>query len=185
MNSNENSGGFFIDGKKRLVLTVDAFSQFQKDELDPDDCTLSDQLHSVTGKAIKSFESHVYSKNKVKWDAEVSETEENKDYDIRIDQIKMLPNSPANIFNTIILAGNNGKVHAKVKNLTNPEDYDYEIWFTIEDPSGNTKSFILDPRLKANTAYSYVNYLIDLINAFPIDAGLKEKLLTVINDFNK
>ena len=71
MNSTENSSGFFIEGDKQIVLIVDAFKQFQKDELDLNFCTLSDQVHSVTGEAIKFFESHVFSENHVKWDCEV------------------------------------------------------------------------------------------------------------------
>ena len=96
----------------------------------------------------------------------------------------MLPISPDNIFETITLPGNNGKVKAKVKKLNNPAEYDYEIWFTIEDPDGDTKSFIIDPRLKASSTNSYMKFLTVIINALPIDGGLKQRLLEVIDDFN-
>ncbi|WP_445384884.1 hypothetical protein ACT6NV_13065 [Robiginitalea sp. IMCC44478] len=183
MTTDANSGDFFVNLKRRLFLTVDAHKLFQKEKLDLNDCELADQFHSATGEAIKKFESQVFSKNKVKWSAEIIETAENEGYDITIDQIKMLPNSPANIFNKIILPGNNGKVEAKVKDLSKHEDYDYEIWFTLEDPSGNTKSFIIDPRLKASTTESYTALLINLFNSLPIDDMLRAKLLEVINDF--
>jgi hypothetical protein len=124
-------------------------------------CQLTDDNSgSSSDGSVKDFESNVYINQDVKWTG----TTDSQGYSVAIDSIVYEPTKPSDpsastdvdFFDSATIngtGGRSGNVTAKVKddsNLDGKLDV-YTINFSIYASGNNSKSFSIDPKLKANT----------------------------------
>ena len=131
----------------KIHLLVDGHKLFKSPTLNYEYCAMWDakQGNTATGKKeIKSFMSDVFRGKRVSWEGSVDSNSREKGYTIRILQIEIIENDCA--FRNVIIAGKSGKVIATVKKNASEECKSrYAIWFELENQSGDTRVFRLDP----------------------------------------
>ena len=102
---------------------------------------------SAQGQAIKAFDSDIFRGNTVIWLGSVDQVSRSQGYSIKILQIELNSND-CGAFDNNILPGESGIVQTSVED--NAEvgcRSSYAIWFEIQNKTGETRSFRLDPWL--------------------------------------
>ena len=137
-----------------ITLHVEASNLFEienptQEQIDKH-CSFSDNNNGKSPNGtLEDFTTEVYIDNNVKWLGQTSD----RGFTIDIDSISFKPKgSEANFFNSDVLKGSGGIVHADVLNddRLKGKMYDYLISFSVTDSQNSSKSYGIDPKLQVN-----------------------------------
>jgi len=129
----------------------------------------------------ENFETTVGPDEIIVWRAMVKKKSAEAGYSIGLDIVRMRERN-SKFFKRVVQLGNKGAVLAETRpSVTAGETEAYDIWFTITHgkgtPEEETKTYVLDPRLKGTSvAVNYLLHTQGIINNLLIDGLLLRQL---------